>query len=257
MELSVFSPAVRHAAVFSCLPRAQQRWSRSRWTRSLAARGTWWSARASALRSRTKWRTCSTCSSEAAWPCVCGSALSSWLCLLASDVVTRPEMRTSSPARHRLHIPARLAGHLLPSHSVYLSSHLLFSFPSSSAAVLFSVHSVCLRACVSVIAEFLQTMQPARVSNVLYPPFSSGSVHECAWSRLCVRDTHSFWFLNRISPPTVQSPVFFSLRHACLSINFLIFCILTRFGRISVIFLQGKTQNLMSWTLNLIHQDSL
>lgn len=25
MELSVFSPAVRHAAVFSCLPRAQQR----------------------------------------------------------------------------------------------------------------------------------------------------------------------------------------------------------------------------------------
>lgn len=245
--------AVRHAAVFSCFPRVQQRWSRSRWTRSLAARGTWWSARASALRSRTKWRTCSTCSSEAAWPCVCGSARSSWMCLLASDVVTRLEMRTSSPARHRLHVPARLAGNLLPSHSIYL----LFSFPSSSAAVLFSVHSVCLRACVSAIAEFLQTMQPARVSNVLYPPFSSGSVHECAWSRLCVRDTHRFWFLDRISPPTVQSPVFFSLRHACLSINFLIFCILMRFGRISVIFLQGKTQNLMSWILNLIHRDSL
>lgn len=177
---------------------------------------------------------------------MCGSARSSWLCLLASDVVTRLEMGTSSPARHRLHVPARLAGNLLPSHCVYLLSRLLFSFPSSSAAVLFSVRSVCLRACVGATAEFLQTMQPARVSNVLYPPFSSGSVHECAWSRLCVRDTHSFWFLDRISPPTVRSPVFFSLRHACLSINFLIFCILMRFGRISLIFLQGKTQNLMS-----------
>lgn len=121
--------SVRDVAVFPCLPRVQQRWSRSRWIRSLAARGTWSSAKASALRSHTKWRTCCTCSSEAVWPCACGSARSAWsLSLLPADVVTRLEMNTSSSARHRLHVPAKLAGNFLPSHSFFLLSHPYFPF---------------------------------------------------------------------------------------------------------------------------------
>lgn len=79
--------------------RVQQRWSRSPWIRNLAARGTWSLAKASALRSHTRWRTFFTCSSEEAWPSACGSARSTF-----SDVLAGLEMNHQLPSRCWLYL---------------------------------------------------------------------------------------------------------------------------------------------------------
>lgn len=79
--------------------RVLQRWSRSPWIRNLAARGTWSLAKASALRSHTRWRIFFTCSSEEAWPSACGSARSTF-----SDVLAGLEMNHQLPSRCWLYL---------------------------------------------------------------------------------------------------------------------------------------------------------
>lgn len=158
----------------------QQRWSRSRWIRSLAARGTWWLVKDSALRSRTKWRTCSTCSLEAVLLCACGSVRSASLpSLLPSDVVNRLKTNTSSSAKHQLHVPARLTGNFLPSHSFYLL--FLFSFLSGSTALLF-LGPQHLLVCMCQCDNWIFTNNAA--SQGLQSPLSSFLFRERAW--VCV-----------------------------------------------------------------------